>query len=535
VNKMMLGDVVQLPPGKLREVLIRGDIVRGPPGPGGATWVYRMMNELNDVGVETARDFIEASLNLNYRLGMGGYQTLSSSTIKTLCHLCCDAVYEGGVFVRNDSSVVAPQDECYVDAMLGDAIEIAMHLPGGSLCEVLMRGAGERGLQRAEAASWCNRMMDELSSVGIESARDFIEASPELKDLLAWRGYGEMAPSSIKMLCRLCSDVIYNGAFLAGHNTAFNAAMGAVDTSDSQEVGSDESLPDVLGVVDEEITAVSQVAIEDAVEVPEGSLREVLVLASDERNLPGPKGDEWVSRILDQLYFVGVQTARDFIEASYNLNDRLDLRGRSSGYDPSTVKLLCRLCCDVIYEGGVRLPNLPKVRMYRWRYYQGGVFLPRVPIGVVPRIDRYQDAEAPEIEQLPEGSLFEVLLRGASEQGSSGSEAGQWTRRMMDELWHVQIETARDFIESSWTLNTKLALQEYDEVDPLMIQILCRLCCDAVYNGGVRAGQIAALHAARGTVQSSESESTDDQSDNDVPDGVVAVDPPVVNVDRSDI
>ena len=97
-----------------------------------------------------------------------GYGRLFPSMIKILCCLCCDSVYEGGVFVGNDTSVVAPQDQCYVNAMLGDAMENAMHLPGGSLWKVLMRGARERGLPHAESASWCNRMMNELLSVGIE-------------------------------------------------------------------------------------------------------------------------------------------------------------------------------------------------------------------------------------------------------------------------------------------------------------------------------------------------------------------------------
>ena len=89
---MMLADVVQLPPGKLHKVLTRADAVRGPPGPGGAAWVNRMMYELKDVGVETARDFIEDSWNLNDSLTKREYGRLFPSTIKILCRLCCDAV-----------------------------------------------------------------------------------------------------------------------------------------------------------------------------------------------------------------------------------------------------------------------------------------------------------------------------------------------------------------------------------------------------------------------------------------------------------
>ena len=62
----------------------------------------------------------------------------------------------------------------------------------------------------------------------------------------------------------------------------------------------------------------------------------------------------------------------------------------------------------------------------------------------------------PERVVLPDVSLREVLRRACAERGVSAVERSTWIDHMVDELYDVEVETARDFLLGNWTVNSRL-------------------------------------------------------------------------------
>jgi hypothetical protein len=116
----------------------------------------------------------------------------------------------------------------------------------------------------------------------------------------------------------------------------------------------------------------------------------------------------------------------------------------------------------------------------------------------------------PEDVVLPEGDLREVLRRGCAERGVLSVERDLWTDRMMEQLYEVGVETVRDFLEGNWTVNSRLATYGYGAVAPSAIKMLNRLCCDSLFDAGMRAGRAEAFHAiSSGDVANSDGGSED--------------------------
>ena len=66
---------------------------------------------------------------------------------------------------------------------------------------------------------------------------------------------------------------------------------------------------------------------------------------------------------------------------------------------------------------------------------------------------------------------------------------------MMEQLYEVGVETVRDFLEENWTVNSRLSTSGYGSVSPSAIKMLNRLCCDSLFDAGMRAGRAEAFHA----------------------------------------
>ena len=103
---------------------------------------------------------------------------------------------------------------------------------------------------------------------------------------------------------------------------------------------------------------------------------------------------------------------------------------------------------------------------------------------------------------LPEDDLRDVLMRACAERGVLCSERFYWVTRMMDLLECAEVETVRDFLEGTWSVDSRLRSFGYGHITPSTIKMLNRLCCDALFAAGERAGRAEAMRAVRDTVSS---------------------------------
>ena len=99
--------------------------------------------------------------------------------------------------------------------------------------------------------------------------------------------------------------------------------------------------------------------------LPESTLKEVLERACGERGLLGMEATHWVNSLMQKFGDVGVDSARDFVEKSWSVNHQLNVCGQES-LPHDTIRLLLRLCCDVIYERGVKYGSARVHEHYRF-------------------------------------------------------------------------------------------------------------------------------------------------------------------------
>ena len=98
---------------------------------------------------------------------------------------------------------------------------------------------------------------------------------------------------------------------------------------------------------------------------------------------------------------------------------------------------------------------------------------------------------------LPESTLQEVLQRACAERGISGTAERDWVNSMMEKFSAVGVDSARDFIEGSWSVNHDLHVVGCERLPHDTIRMLLRLCCEVIYHRGVKYGNEHALEHMR--------------------------------------
>ena len=93
------------------------------------------------------------------------------------------------------------------------------------------------------------------------------------------------------------------------------------------------------------------------VERPLDELRSVVKRVAAARNLGETSRDAWVNAVMAKLNDVEVYGLRQFVEAALTVNRRLQNRGFRQLH-LSTLKLMLRAACDVLFEEGARAGSL---------------------------------------------------------------------------------------------------------------------------------------------------------------------------------
>jgi len=101
---------------------------------------------------------------------------------------------------------------------------------------------------------------------------------------------------------------------------------------------------------------------------------------------------------------------------------------------------------------------------------------------------------------LPEGDLRAVLMRACAQRGVFGPQRVYWVNKMMEVFENAEVETVRDFLEGYWSVNSRLRCYGCGDITPSTIKLLLRLCCDALFAAGERAGRAEAMQAVRASL-----------------------------------